>query len=580
MRIHSVTIHNFLTVRDASLDCAPTNILLGLNGSGKTSILSAIQLALYGWCKHTTRAGAGYAELIGPWDNTAVVQVRADNLQITLTLTAKSREREVIDTDTGEIIELPAPDARALVSGFPSQIVHSAEFSDLLATHLRSAINPASVLARIEPQHAEFTLNLMERHRLPQSPDGFEALGTIAYEKRRDVARDLKLAEGVIKEIGFLPPVKFEGRVMAVHDIAALTAGIRERTHRIGELQMFRGRAEQAGAAVDVIALKRERDELLALSVALEKYRKAEDEYQAAESAYQQTTNVRQVAERAADIVTKCPTCGAKLSAKKQAELRVEAAAAVTAARDAEAAAMAASEAAFAALAPLEVPDAPPLAEIYERMTEIRIALDTQYDGPPVADIIAEIAEAEQWIENAKHAGRLLERHRELEDAKAHATSLRGEWEHLDYITKAFHDGVILKACLAEAAAPLMTAVGQVLPGALELRPEGKTFSLYYDGNPVKRASDGQRALIAFAMADAFAGDGYPVIMDDVNHLDPVRRGVLLAQLRDRATGTVILAGTPLDRDIDKLAEAVAPMAVHWISENTAVTVTAGEIPL
>ena len=580
MRIHSVTIHNFLTIRDASLEFAPTNILLGLNGSGKTSILSAIQLALYGWCKHTTRAGAGYAELIGPWGNTAVIHVRADNIQITLTLTAKSREREVIDTDTGEIIELPAPDARALVSGFPSQIVHSAEFSDLLATHLRTAINPASVLARIEPQHAEFTLNLMERHRLPQSPDGFEALGTIAYEKRRDVARDLKLADGVVKEIGFLPPVKFEGRVMAVHDIAALTAGIRERTHRIGELQMLRGRAEQAGAAVDVIALKRERDELLALSVALEKYRKAESEYQAAESAYTQATNVRQVAERAADIVTKCPTCGAKLSAKKREELQADAQAAISAAREAEAAAQAAAAQAFAALAPLEVPGAPPLSEIYERMTEIRIALDSQYDGPALADILAEIGEAEQWIENAKHAGRLLERHRELEDTRAQAATLRTEWEHLDYVTKSFHDGVILKACLAEAAQPLIDAVQSVIPGVLEIRPEGKTFGLYYDGHPVRRASEGQRAMIAFALADAFAGDGYPVLMDDVNDLDPARRAELLGQIQARATGTVILAGTPLDRDVDRFAQGITPMRVYWVGDNTATAVNVESIPL
>ena len=44
--IHSLEIHNFKNLRNLEMDLEPLTVLVGANGSGKTSVLEAIHLAV------------------------------------------------------------------------------------------------------------------------------------------------------------------------------------------------------------------------------------------------------------------------------------------------------------------------------------------------------------------------------------------------------------------------------------------------------------------------------------------------------------------------------------------------------
>jgi len=125
-----------------------------------------------------------------------------------------------------------------------------------------------------------------------------------------------------------------------------------------------------------------------------------------------------------------------------------------------------------------------------------------------------------------------------------------------------------------EAAAPIVAAVNAWLVDTLEIVAEGKSFGLLFNGRPLGLASAGQRALVAYAFAKAFADCGAPILLDDINNLDPEARGRLAMRLRQT---DVVLAGTPLDTSaeyLNRAAAALAPMRVVAVAGGTYRVVT------
>ncbi len=603
MKITRLTVRDFRTIEYTEVDFTDTNLLLGLNGQGKSSILNAIQMALHGWCEHTTRSGGGYRDLIRTGAKQAVIELdfHAANMKpkrIICTLGCVARAWEVIDIHTGSEIEtLTSPVAlwqalkinqqHAAVCMFPAAMVHAAEFSGILSSFLANALTPAAMVARIPQQHVAALTAMAKSNGVNlDTVAGFETLGKFAYEKRTVINRDVKLVDAVIAETGFLKPVTdpATGLKLGPNVMPAMRDEIKRVQAVLRDLYTARGRAEQAPQDMpDIAALTAAVKNLSEHHAAAEGYESAQRAAVAAQTAMDAANAAaRAASEILTDPPKTCPTCGGKLSKAKREELTAEStarhAAAVAESGAAQAVALKQNQAAAAWLESLTAPGEP-AAVLAERVREARIALaaaervPAPYTGPSLAEIDADIATNQARVTSLESLCVALEQHKQLAEAKAHAAALREQLEPLSVAITEFHDGVAYRALLADAAAPIVDAVNNRIPGTLEIQADGKAFAMLYNGRRLSLASKGEQALVAFGMADAFAACGAPCLMDDTDSLDPYARGDICMALRESATGTIIMAGTPNSVDDDypaRLRQLLAPMRVITISSGSA----------
>lgn len=97
MKICKLTIHNFLKLKDVEMNPSKTNVIVGKNKQGKTSILKAIRTAFTGDADATSiRIGEGKAE----------ITVELDELNIKRTITDKGN---YLDISNKEGLKMPAP---------------------------------------------------------------------------------------------------------------------------------------------------------------------------------------------------------------------------------------------------------------------------------------------------------------------------------------------------------------------------------------------------------------------------------------------------------------------------------------
>jgi len=597
-----LTLINFRNVEYAELDLSGATILLGLNGQGKSTVHNAIQLALFGWCEHTTKAGAGYAALIRNGAPSARIVLDWRGYRVLLDLSPKKREWTCCDPETGEVhtdINSPAAlwqalrinQTHAMVCAFPTQIVGGAEFSSVLSDYLRGGLTRDALMARVPAEHMAPLANLAAGHRMQlDTVADFEAVGGLAYAKRTDVNRDLKMADAAIKETGFIKPAVLpDGTVLTVADIARLGAERARHTAELNALRVELGRAYQAASApvLDVQATETEINSQQAVLDAAEKALAAIQLHVQAQWDLNEARNAQHAAERAKQkaeavrdaVATDCPTCKRKLTKPMRdaivadAQLAVDAAAQVLASADAETTRLG------VAWQSVEYKGDPAdVVNARKRNAEQEIARLTRmlkdaavpvYTGPSPEEIEATITAGVCAVDSIDTRLVTLNRQRELAECTAHAAALRADFAHLDWIVKEFHDGIAYRALLVEAAAPIVGAVNAWLVDALEIVAEGKSFGLLFNGRPLGLASAGQRALVAYAFANAFADCGAPILLDDINNLDPEARGRLAMRLRQT---DVVLAGTPLDTSaeyLNRAAAALAPMRVLAVQGGT-----------
>lgn len=97
MKIVKLTIHNFLKLKDVEMNPSKTNVIVGKNKQGKTSILKAIRTAFTGDADSTSiRIGAGKAE----------ITVELDDMVIKRSITAKGN---YLDVENKEGLRYSAP---------------------------------------------------------------------------------------------------------------------------------------------------------------------------------------------------------------------------------------------------------------------------------------------------------------------------------------------------------------------------------------------------------------------------------------------------------------------------------------
>ena len=97
MKIVRLSIHNFLKLKDIEMNPSKTNVIVGKNKQGKTSILKAIRAAFTGDADSTSiRIGEGKAE----------ITVELDDLTIKRSITEKGNH---LDISNKEGMKMPAP---------------------------------------------------------------------------------------------------------------------------------------------------------------------------------------------------------------------------------------------------------------------------------------------------------------------------------------------------------------------------------------------------------------------------------------------------------------------------------------
>lgn len=97
MKITRITISNFLKLKDVDFNPSHTNIIVGKNKAGKTSILKAIRAAFTGDANSTSiKVGEGKAE----------ITLELDELTIKRSITAKG---SYLDISNKENMKMPAP---------------------------------------------------------------------------------------------------------------------------------------------------------------------------------------------------------------------------------------------------------------------------------------------------------------------------------------------------------------------------------------------------------------------------------------------------------------------------------------
>lgn len=97
MKITKITIHNFLKLRDVEFNPSETNVIVGKNKQGKTSILKAIKTAF---------DGKADASSIRIGESKAEITLELDELNVKRTITEKGN---YLDISNKEGMKMPAP---------------------------------------------------------------------------------------------------------------------------------------------------------------------------------------------------------------------------------------------------------------------------------------------------------------------------------------------------------------------------------------------------------------------------------------------------------------------------------------
>ncbi len=78
MKINYIDLKNFRNHRDTHLELGSINLIGGLNGAGKSSLVYAIEMALAGRCETTDRAGKGADDLIRVGEKKAEIYLKGE----------------------------------------------------------------------------------------------------------------------------------------------------------------------------------------------------------------------------------------------------------------------------------------------------------------------------------------------------------------------------------------------------------------------------------------------------------------------------------------------------------------------
>lgn len=277
MIITSITVRNFRGIRELSLDDLPDQVLvLGLNRSGKTSLLDALRAVFLGRIQDHAGRALEVREWIGPHESTAAVAVGFELLDGAYT--ARMRVARTVS------LEIQPPDGKPLWTGAPKD-VRGALWRHLgvAQRHRECAMTPRAYLvgddlgkmisdlggggvdqaeldAILGDDAAWFHGFAAAEKITPASPDALLSLGEAMFQKRTSMKANLAaLTAQAERSAGVMPPTGRNGATLTPAQIPAVESALAQIRATRDTLLAERGAAENAAGSAE--ALERARSE-------------------------------------------------------------------------------------------------------------------------------------------------------------------------------------------------------------------------------------------------------------------------------------------------------------------------------
>lgn len=243
MKIVKLTISNFLKLKDVEMNPSQTNVIVGKNKQGKTSILKAIRTAFTGDADSTSiRIGEGKAE----------ITVELDDLSIKRTITEKGN---YLDISNKEGFKMPAPQ-RYLDGILGVFSFNPIEFFDKKPADRKKYLLNAIKLTITQDELAVYTGEKLSG--LDYNAHALEVVEQARkwyYDKRTVVNAEVSKKEKSLQDLTASIPEGFDPKKVSEEEIEKLRAAIQK-----DETEKVKADAH----AKHIVALQKEETEITA----------------------------------------------------------------------------------------------------------------------------------------------------------------------------------------------------------------------------------------------------------------------------------------------------------------------------
>lgn len=216
MKIAKLTIHNFLKLKDVEMNPSHTNVIVGKNKQGKTSILKAIRTAFTGDADSTSiRIGESKAE----------ITVELDELTIKRSITEKGN---YLDISNKEGMKMPAPQ-KYLDGILGTFSFNPIEFFEKKPAERKKYLLNAIKLTITQDELAEFTGEKLtgldyDAHAL----EVVEVARKWYYDKRTIANSEVTKKEKALQELNEKIPEGFDAKLVTDEEINNLRHAIQK----------------------------------------------------------------------------------------------------------------------------------------------------------------------------------------------------------------------------------------------------------------------------------------------------------------------------------------------------------------
>jgi len=618
LQITSFYAKNFRGLGEVVLEnLSPCWFLTGLNGSGKSSVLNAIQVVLNGRCYDRAGTRIQMEQLIGPNGRQADVElgvlVGATPMKLVATIQVRGMKLLGCDATGTPVLGGSPNEVRATLckraglqmelleaTTSPYSMLVSKDLSVTLGNLLGGELDQAMLEAFCGGRWDWFR-RFLKDHAIPcASTEHLALVGDAAEDVRKAVNKRIKELATEMSTPAPTAPQARNGDPMSVEDITlverTLTTMSAERDQLIGE----RGAAGSGRSAEDIAAerarLVRTEVSLAAQADALREQVNAAIELKETHETALRDILHRQSQARAAIQESESTlkkwssglcngVCGKKLAKDKIEELvgpaRVEledSKGALAELDESEAKKKQSREEAQVSIARLR----PELGQLDTRLQDIRTqiaALDRERPSSArtAQEISASINETEQRIATGRAVLDTLRAMKAREELVFEKSRLDVQKENLDWAVVQFRDGAALNVLCQGGRAEFETRCNEQLAAfgfEMSVSVAGKEAEVRIRrigaGRwvPVSQVSNGEYTLAQLAVALGFGADG-PILIDSVDALDGQRRSVFFQRLMAmQPAGSVVLAGAWSRAQVPDMAElqqVFAPVGVVWM---------------
>lgn len=594
MKIDAIEIENFRCIEHLKIEnIAPLFLVEMENGKGKSSLIYAIQFALFGHCEKTARNGSGASALISHGAKSSKVTLwfqylhREDGgcykLSLGINRNGKKITFECIDCTTGEAYEsreemwgaLGIKESVARAAAMPRQWMEANEAGELLSGLMMPEEVGAEMLAYLDDMDgvkAPFQAYCEKRGNSLVTLDDFRSVGAAIYSHRTEINRELKIAEVDLESmpIQSLPRTE-SGQQLGVDDREAIQRGQAEVASRLEAL------TRQEGAQAACVVTPEELAEMRKEEVeATAKLQEAEEAVSVAQAAWDEgkaksveagDTVAIQAKIDALGNEQECGTCGQEIvgDARRQREKkRTRLGAALVKAKLAEVK-LAEMDATLRTREKSRTEEQAKVDAIKARISEAEKALEAaaKFHLVPRDSLADEIQACRDKMARGEDLLNRIGLYAEREALKEYVAEMKGRVDWMTEAIDAYRNGKAENEIAQKRLGDFLGVINDNLTPfylSVEIQASGKVLEFYVQSTdlgatPLKLCSESEQALCAFFAADALAEiAGGPIVMlDNVDDLDSKKRATLIDMLRKRnLESTVLLAWAKQDVAEDK----------------------------